>query len=106
MIRHLYHVLHEHEAEGLGGGDYHPASLDREGFIHTSYKDAVIESARLYFAPDARLKVLVIDPRLLTTVRVEIAQTPRGPMPHVHGPIPSAAIVGVIDLDRLDEHEP
>ena len=98
--RWLYHVREAHETGSAGAGDYAPASLEREGFVHCSFRDDVGESARLYFAPSARLEVLRIDPRRLSA-RVEIAHTPRGPMPHVHGPIPSAAIVWVGALGEL-----
>lgn len=105
-LRWLYHVR---EAGAEAAGDYAPASLEHEGFVHCSFRDAVRESARLYFPADARLEVLRIDPRRLRA-RVEIAETPRGPMPHVHGPIPLAAIVAVEPLggtshlpDRIDD---
>lgn len=78
---------------------YKPPAFAREGFVHCSYRDAVAESARLYFAPDAPLRVLQIDPRRLQDVRV--VETPRGPMPHVHEPIPAAAIVRSWTLDQL-----
>ena len=102
--RWLFHLV---RAEDLGWGSdgrYAPPSLAREGFIHASYKDCVAESARLYFAAEdlAGLRVLAIDPRRLD-VPVEIAETPRGPMPHVHGSIPVDA-VRVIGLDALDVH--
>lgn len=101
-MRWLFHVV---RAEDLGWGSdgrYAPRSLEAEGFIHASYKDRVVESARLYFPADARLRVLAIDPRRLD-VRVEDAETPRGPMPHVKGSIPSDAI-RVIDLETVETH--
>jgi putative intracellular protease/amidase/uncharacterized protein (DUF952 family) len=72
-------------------GDLAPPSLATEGFIHCSYRDAVAESARLYFAPGAALTVLAIDPRRLDALVVEAA-TPRGPMPHAHGSVAFDAI--------------
>ena len=70
---------------------YAPESLAREGFVHASFVTDVLESARLYFPADARLEVLQLDPRRLD-VRVEVAATPRGPMPHIHGSVPRDAI--------------
>jgi cyclohexyl-isocyanide hydratase len=103
-MRWLFHVV---RAEDLGWGSdgrYAPESLAKEGFIHASYKDVVVESARLYFKAEdlSSLRVLVIDPRRLD-VPVEVAQTPRGPMPHIHGSIPVDA-VKMIDLDGVDAH--
>jgi putative intracellular protease/amidase/uncharacterized protein (DUF952 family) len=100
--RWLFHLV---RAEDLGWGSdgrYAPPSLAREGFIHASYKDRVEESARLYFKAEdvPGLRVMVIDPRRLD-VPVEVADTPRGRMPHVHGSIPVDA-VRVIALDALE----
>jgi cyclohexyl-isocyanide hydratase len=98
-MRWLYHV--RPRGEPHPGGAYAPASLAREGFIHASYRDRAAESARLYFAAGAALEVLRVDPRRLDA-RVEIASTPRGPMPHVHGPLPDDAIVEVLAVDDLE----
>ena len=61
-----------------------------EGFIHCSYQPAVLESARLYFPAGAELEIVQIDPRGLA---IEVADTPRGPMPHVHQTIAKEMIV-------------
>ena len=106
-MRWLFHVLHAEAASFSdrswgSDGRYRPASLEREGFIHASYRDAVLESARLYFPAGADLRVLAIDPRRLD-VPVEGARTPRGPMPHVCGSIPGDA-VRILTVDRVSEH--
>ncbi len=93
-MRWLYHVLN---ADSHTAGErYDPPSLASEGFIHASYRDAVAESARLYFAGRS-VRVLQIDPRRLDVPVVE-ASTPRGPMPHIHGSIPRDAIRAVLEL--------
>jgi putative intracellular protease/amidase/uncharacterized protein (DUF952 family) len=85
---------------------YAPASLANEGFVHASFRDAVSESARLYFAqrPSDALEVLQIDPRRLG-VSVEVAATPRGPMPHIVGPIARDAVAAVHPLSAFDEND-
>ncbi len=98
-LRWLYHLAPRADLQALG--DVAPRSLATEGFVHCSYRDAVIESARLHFAADADLVVLQIDPRSLG-VPVEVAATPRGPMPHVRGVIPRAAIHGVLELAEIE----
>jgi putative intracellular protease/amidase/uncharacterized protein (DUF952 family) len=103
-MRWIFHLV---RAEDLGWGSdgrYSPPSLAQEGFIHASYKELVRASAELYFKPEdlPRLRVLAIDPRRLD-VPIVIAETPRGPMPHVHGSIPVDA-VRVVDLDVVDTH--
>jgi cyclohexyl-isocyanide hydratase len=101
-MRWLFHVLRAEELSWGSDGRYRPASLDSEGFIHASYRDSVLESARLYFAQGAALQVLAIDPRRLD-VPVDVVTTPRGPMPHVRGPIPCDA-VRVIALEDVATH--
>ena len=99
--RWLYHALPKGEWGRVARAvrEYAPESLAREGFVHASYRDAVAESARLYVKPPC--VILRIDPRLLES-RVEVAATPRGPMPHVRGPILRDAVVEVVDLDAWD----
>jgi len=101
-MRWLFHVLPTREISWGSDGRYRPASLAREGFVHASFRDVVLESARLYFPKDVALSVLAIDPRRLD-VPVEIAETPRGPMPHVRGPIPCDA-VRILSLPDVPEH--
>lgn len=94
----IFHVV---RAEDLRWSNdlYEAASLATEGFIHASYRDEVLESARLYFPAAADLRVLEIDPAGLD---VRVAETPRGPMPHVHGPIPRSAVVRVHRVRDFD----
>jgi uncharacterized protein (DUF952 family) len=99
-MRWLFHV--RHAVDDLDESHYAPESLAREGFVHASYLADVAESARLYFPSGARLEVLQIDPRRLD-VPVDVVTTPRGPMPHIHGPIPREAIRAVIPLEAFAE---
>jgi|GEM_PF-155120 len=78
------------------GDAYAPPSLATEGFVHASYRDAVATSARLHHAGQD-VEVLRIDP-LRLDVPWHDAATPRGPMPHVHGPIPRDAVAEVLPL--------
>src|ERR1700709_1802343 len=101
-MRWLYHALTADEWEGAAGDDaLRPASLGREAFVHASYRDVVVESARLYLPKDAAARGIQIDPRGLVA-RVDVAATPRGPMPHVHGAIAKDAIARVWDVDALE----
>ncbi len=97
LVRWLYHVL---VGDGTTADPYSPPSLVQEGFVHCSFRDAAAASARLYFPVGARLAVLQIDPRRVGC-EVRVVDMPRGPMPHVHGPIPRAAIVRAWSLDQL-----
>jgi putative intracellular protease/amidase len=96
-VRWLYHIT----PRGTDLGDrYAPATLVIEGFVHCSFRDEVRESALLYFPHDLELEVLRIDPRRLDAP-VELATSPRGPMPHVRGAIPRDAIAEVLHLDHV-----
>jgi cyclohexyl-isocyanide hydratase len=78
-----------------------PASLAREGCVHTSYRVGVAASARLYLPKGEPLAVLAIDPRRLDA-RIEVVDTPRGPMPHVHGAIPRDAVAEAWELAAFE----
>lgn len=93
----IYHAAYAHAVQGF---PYAPSSLGEEGFIHASYLETVRESALLYFPVGSDLVVLEIDPALLDCP-VHIANTPRGPMPHIHGPIPQKAVRALLRLEEL-----
>lgn len=104
-MRWLFHATTRAAALGATSSDdaapYAPASLAREGFVHASFRDDVRESVRLYLPPPADVVVLQIDPRLLDVAH-DVALTPRGPMPHIHGRVPRGAIRALLELDDLD----
>jgi uncharacterized protein (DUF952 family) len=99
FVRWLYHVA---PADVALDDSYAPASYVQDGYIHCSFRDEVVNSARLYFPAGARLCALQIDPRRVGC-EVRVVDTPRGPMPHVHGRIPRAAIVRERALDELGD---
>jgi putative intracellular protease/amidase/uncharacterized protein (DUF952 family) len=107
-MRWLFHVLVAADLGWGSDGRYRPASLGRdkggEGFVHASFRDAVLGSARLYFhgKDPAELRVLAIDPRRLD-VPVVVEDTPRGPMPHIYGAIPCDA-VRILSLADVPGH--
>jgi uncharacterized protein (DUF952 family) len=80
--------------------DYRADSLNTEGFVHCSFAEQVAGSANRFYAQADDLLVLHIDPvRLGNLLKVEPAAT--GELyPHVYGPIPRAAVVGVKPLAR------
>ena len=93
----LLHLVPAAEFDAADDAPYAPPSLASEGFVHCSTPDQVAGTARLLFAGTADLLLLVIDPRRLGDVPVRwedtygIGRT----FPHVHGPVPRAAIVEV-----------
>ncbi len=100
----LYHVATARDSAAFLAGDgsaLAPASLAREGFVHTSYQSKVTESARLYFPAGEALVVHQIDPRRILDLRVEVVATPRGPMPHVHAAVPRDAVRRALSIDDM-----
>jgi cyclohexyl-isocyanide hydratase len=94
-LRWLYHVVLRDVWERERAAEAYRPSGD---FLHASYRDAVLESARLYFPVGSARVILRIDPRRLTA-RVLVAPTPRGPMPHIHGAVAPDAIAEVHEED-------
>ena len=94
--RHLFHVCDAAPA----AWPHAPPSLASEGFVHCSFADAVEDTVRVHFAGRRDVRVLCIDPRRVGAP-IELAETPRGPMPHVRGPIPKDAVVCTVSLADL-----
>ena len=85
--RWLYHALPSFTDDGAD--PYAPESLRSEGFVHCSFAPTLRDSIALYFAGCDDVEVWQLDPRAL---EVEVADTPRGPMPHVLHAIPRCAL--------------
>lgn len=100
MAEEMSTIFHVALADELHWANDHYAarSLTTEGFIHASYREKVLESARLYFPANADLRILEIDP---TGLDVRVVETPRGPMPHIHGAIPRASVVRIVRPEEL-----
>lgn len=88
------------EAEGQYGGS---ADDHRDGFIHLSGRDQVVETAARHFAGQAGLVLLVVDPdRLGDDLRWEPS---RGGalFPHLYAPLPAHAVTAA---HRVPEDRP
>ncbi|GLW44539.1 hypothetical protein Stsp02_02010 [Streptomyces sp. NBRC 14336] len=71
-------------------------TLQEEGFIHCSTRTQLPRTAAAFFSDLDDLVVLVVDPdRLKVPVRYEAAEPGGEQFPHVYGPIPVDAVVGV-----------
>lgn len=80
------------------GGEYAPASLAEQGFVHCSYPWQLVEVANRRYAGRERLQVLVIDEgRLPVEVRVEGVEDTVERFPHVYGAVPVVAVVAVAE---------
>jgi uncharacterized protein (DUF952 family) len=98
----LYHLTTADAwAEAQAAGDYRPASLDIEGFIHASTAAQVEGSANRFFAGVASLVVLVIRPdRVAAPLRWDPSPHHPEPFPHVYGPLNLDAVAETHAWDR------
>jgi uncharacterized protein (DUF952 family) len=80
--------------DALVRGRYTGSADDiRDGYIHLSDSDQVVETARRHFAAQAGLTLLTVDPaRLGDGLRWEVS---RGGalFPHLYAPLPATAVV-------------
>lgn len=81
-----------------GSGEYRPASLAAEGFVHLSTAAQVAETANRFFRAQTGLVLLVIDPaRLVAPLRFEPAPDRNGEaFPHLFGPLNTNAVARVL----------
>jgi uncharacterized protein (DUF952 family) len=104
----LLHLIHFADWERFQrDGSWAPASLTNEGFVHCTGDDALLLRVANSFYRDERgqFMVLSIDPdRLDAPVRWELppGADPHADtlFPHVYGPIPLSAVVGVRTATR------
>jgi uncharacterized protein (DUF952 family) len=105
----IFHITsHAAWIEAQAKGEYTAPSLAAEGFIHCSTLSEVLPVANAYFAGQAGLVLLIIEPALLSSdLKWEPPSggtpppgVPEGEMfPHVYGPINLNAVVRVIELE-------
>jgi uncharacterized protein (DUF952 family) len=94
-------------AQAQAMGAHHAASLADVGFTHCSDPGTVHLPAQTVYAGRTDLLLLEIDPALVDApVRWEAA-VPPAPVPlffpHVYGPIPVDAVIGVHDFPPADD---
>ncbi len=80
-------------------GEYRPASLAAEGFIHASPRGQLGRVANKFYRDVAELRLLHIDPtRVLSEIRSEPAKG--GLYPHIYGPLNADAVLRVTPVAR------
>lgn len=100
IIYHLITKLAWEEAQK--NGEYRPASLETEGFIHASTKEQVVPTANRRFAGQSDLLVLVINTDKIThKVVFEESPTTGEKYPHIFGPLSVDAVEKVLDLESF-----
>lgn len=85
----IYHITKRDDWEkALSNGVYTAASLQTEGFIHTSSLNQVTGVLERYFENESDLVLLHIDEeKLVSPLKYELAESVQDVFPHVFGPI-------------------
>ena len=92
-MKRLFHIVAR--ADWPACGEYRPASLATEGFVHCSFAEQVAGSVRRYYRDVPDLMVVEFDPSRVGPVEVENG------FPHIYGPVPVSAAVAVHRIDEF-----
>lgn len=108
----LYHITTREQAyQASKTGEYSPASLVSEGFIHLSQEHQVLKVANLFYKNAKGLVCLAIDPaKLSSPVKLEAPAHPDGTphdelpdselFPHLFGTLNYSAVIGLLKLTQ------
>ena len=96
----VYHILPREDWEAAQAkGEYRPASVDAQGFVHCSTRTQVVPTANRYFHGEDGLVLLCIDTSIVTSpMRFEPPDMP-GHDPDDHELFPH--LYGVLNLDAV-----
>lgn len=93
----ILHITTQAEWEtAVASGEYRPASLAAEGFIHCSTVAQILGPANEFYRGQAGLVLLGIDPALLDgpLVYEDCYETGQA-FPHIYGPLPVTAVIQI-----------
>jgi uncharacterized protein (DUF952 family) len=100
VSEHLFHII-EPAVWASVADEYRPQSLAEDGFIHFSFVGQVDGVANSLYGDAGELYVLEVDPAQLPgEIRVEDSYNSGVEFPHLYGPLPVAAVLGVHPLPR------
>jgi uncharacterized protein (DUF952 family) len=91
----IYKLLATGEwAQARATGRYEGSAADRrDGFIHFSGPDQLVETAERHFAEQTELTLLTVDPALLGDELCWESSRGGALFPHLYGPMPATAVV-------------
>jgi 8-oxo-dGTP diphosphatase len=99
-MRPLFHIAEP--GDWPAAGEYRPASLESQGFVHLSFADQVEGSANRFYADARALDVIEVDPDLIRApVVVEDTYGTGASFPHVYAPVPACAAVAVRPMHQV-----
>ena len=104
MSRFLYHLARRAEWDGAEeSGSYHGSADDRrDGFLHFSTAEQVVESARRHRAGETDVLLVVVPEGALDSWKWEPARS-GALFPHLYGALPLKAVVAVHALPLGDD---
>lgn len=92
----IFHLVDEEAwVRAVARGEYAPASLAQEGFVHLSTAAQVRGTFERFFAGRTDLLVLHVDEAKLTAPLKYEASEPGQLFPHHYGPLPLSAVAKV-----------
>jgi uncharacterized protein (DUF952 family) len=92
----IVHICGTHAwAEAQRAGEYRPASLESEGFVHASQPEQALQVANRFYAGQVDLLLLWIDPQhLRASIRYEPADGEL--FPHIYGAVNLDAVRSIL----------
>lgn len=101
MIFHIADPKEYSAAADSGGGEYKPASFEKEGFIHCSDAHQVASVLHRHFGGVDRLLLLAIDSVAEQEhLRYEDLYKRGQEFPHLYRPLPLSSVLGTYVLER------
>ena len=98
----IFHILlkrHWEEAQKMGY--YTHASLQTQGFIHSSLQAQVLKSIQIHFKEEKDLYILAIDPeKLQAELKYEFSTSRQEDFPHIYGRLNLDAVERVYTLEE------
>lgn len=95
-MQRVFHIVDSDVwARAVRAGEYRPESLTSEGFVHLSFADQVPGTVARYYEGVSGLVLVEFDPDRLGRPVVVEDLAGHGAFPHVYGPLPTQAAIGV-----------
>ncbi len=97
----LYHITSKLEWEAAQKtGQYLPLAYAQDGFIHTSFKEQVLQTASRFYAGQNGLVLLKIESEA-THVEVKVENLEDGAelFPHIYSPLPVTAVLAAAPFE-------
>ena len=105
MILHI--VKRDDWQDAIRKGEYAPASLETEGFIHCSSAAQVVETANLFYRGQSDLMIVCLEERQLSSWLIYEPTAHAGEQradalfPHINGPLNFAAVSEVYEFRAM-----